>query len=285
VDKQLVGSNRQNGIKKRTPPTSSNWRKNSKGPVSTSVKQSIGYITVKGIQSETSYQEPQWPLFALKESMDNAYDALNSYYLNCGKETRKINVHVKIDPISSAIVPIPKPTLIVPETVITHIIRIAVRNSNVDNVSVFENVEEIFDFNIWYSSKRNQHRMTCGSLGDFLKRVLGMGYASWTSNQDSDDSFEDKQWEEPVILRFNGQERKAFIIVEDQSTPYADVKKPIKYDASDFTEVEIALPLFVYWNNRHGVLLSELERYYRIYKLAKTKIDFSFCVIGRESTN
>ena len=36
--------------------------------------------------------------------------------------------------------------------------------------------------------------MTGGQLGDFLKRGLGMGYASWTAgyNPDEDDSFEEK---------------------------------------------------------------------------------------------
>ena len=91
--------------------------------------------------------------------------------------------------------------------------------------------------------------MTCGSLGDFLKRVLGMGYASWTSNDNPEDSFIDKQWEEPVILRFNGQERKAFIIVDrDNHTIFPDIKQPTKFDAPDFTEVEITLPLHTYWN-------------------------------------
>lgn len=42
----------ENGTKIPTPPRSSSKRKNNKGPVSTSVKQSTGYITVNGIQSE-----------------------------------------------------------------------------------------------------------------------------------------------------------------------------------------------------------------------------------------
>ena len=49
--------------------------------------------------------------------------------------------------------------------------------------------------------KRNQHRMTTGSLGDALKRCLGMGYASWTSDYNPDETFEEKQWDEPVIIR------------------------------------------------------------------------------------
>jgi hypothetical protein len=252
-----------------------------RGPVSTSVKQSTGYITVKGIQSETSYQEHDWPLFALKELMDNGYDSLNTYYSTNSEEERKIAVWIKIDPIPEVIAStIPQPNQFAPAKVITHIIRIAVRNSNINNHRVFENIEEIFDFNKWYSSKRNQHRMTCGSLGDFLKRVLGMGYATWTNDYNSEDSFESKQWGEPVILRFNNQERKAFIVVEDLS-PYAVIKKPVEYDAPNSIEVEVALPLPTYWNNNHQDLLDKLKRFYGIYKLAKRKTGFSFNVIGK----
>ena len=105
-----------------------------------------------------------------------------------------------------------------------------------------------------------------------------MGYASWTCNDNPEDSFIDKQWEEPVILRFNGQECKAFIIVDrDNHTISSDIKERTKIDAPDFTEVEIALPLPTHWNQeQHEALLDRLEKYYKKYKLAKPRTDFSF---------
>jgi hypothetical protein len=269
-----VDKNQKNNIKIQTPTSlSRSSNKKWKGPVSTSTKQSTAYLTVKGIESETSYQEPDWPVFAMKELMDNGYDFLNDYYPNETKEARKIVVRVKIDPPPNAF------------------LRMAVRNSNVNNIAVFENLEQVFDYDRWYSSKRNQHRMTCGSLGDFLKRILGMGYASWTSNSSSndnpsaeEDSFIDKQWEQPVILRFNGQESKVFIIVDiDNHTIFSDIKRPTESDAPDFTEVEITLPLSTQWNKQHeALLLDRLEKYYKIYKLAKSKTDFSFVVRNEE---
>lgn len=147
--------------------------------------------------------------------MDNAYDFLNDYYDKKTKEVRKIAVRVKVD-----------------STTTPKILRIAVRNSNVDNISVFENLEGIFDYNRWFSTKRHQHRMTTGALGDFLKRVLGMGYASWTSINNPEDSFMDRQWEEPVILRFNAHEYKIFIIV-DNETISTRIEGPTKFDESD----------------------------------------------------
>ena len=134
-------------------------------------------------------------------------------------------------------------------------------------------------------SKRNQHRMTCGSLGDFLKRVLGMGFASWTGNYNPHDSFQDRQWEEPLILRFNGNEVKTFIKVDrDRSTIESDINEPTLFDAPNFTEVDITLPVHEYWNQHelekggYKALLNKLENYYKNYRIAKkSRTDFSFC--------
>lgn len=132
--------------------------------------------------------------------MDNSYGFFKVYYRNTSVDARKIVTRVRID---TATTTQPK------------ILRIAVRNSNINNIPVFEDLDGIFDYDNWVSTKRNQHRMTAGGLGDFLKRVLGMGYASWTSNDNPEDSFEDKLWAEPVILRFDGKEYKVFIIVNN----------------------------------------------------------------------
>ena len=88
-------------------------------------------------------------------------------------------------------------------------------------------------------TKRDQHRMTTGSLGDALKRCLGMGYASWTNNFDPG-SFEERQWEEPLVMRYNGSEYNIFIRI-DRSKPkpiYAEIKKldPSTIDIGDDTK-------------------------------------------------
>jgi hypothetical protein len=269
---QLVGSGQKNGIKTQTPNplfrSQAPSKKNRiRGPVSTSTRQSTSYLTIDGIQSETSYQEHDWPLFALKELMDNAFDFLNDYYSNEGKESRHIGVRIRIEPAKEKGRPV---------------VRIVVRNSNVTDVPVFENIDRIFDFNAWFSTKRNQHRMTCGSLGDFLKRALGMEYASWTSNDSSEDSFDDRQWDEPIILRFNGKEVKVFLKVDrDTWTTWGDIQEPTLFDTTDFTEVEVAIPVPDYYNHiedGNKALLDRLEKYYRIYKVAKkSRTSFSFC--------
>jgi hypothetical protein len=213
-----VGKSPKNGPKTPIPPA------NRRGPVFTSVSQKNRYITIEGIMSDTSYQESQWPEFALKELADNAYEFFLVHYSNATATERKIATSVKLDTTTQ-----PK------------ILHIAVRNSNVDKVPVFQNLRGVFDYERWVSTKRNQHRMTAGGLGDFLKRVLGMGYASWTGNDslESNDSFEDKQWREPVILRFDGNEYRVFLVVSgDKTQTYIDGPTVIENIGSD-TEVDI----------------------------------------------
>jgi hypothetical protein len=157
-------------------------------------------------------------------------------------------------------------------------LRIAVRNSNVNNITVFQNLEGVFNYNNWVSTKRNQHRMTAGGLGNFLKRVLGMGYASWTGHDDSyksaaeQDSFEDKQWNEPVILRFNKKEYRVFIIVIGNGIDIISrFEGPIRIDnIGTDTEVEVVLPLY------HSGTLDTLRHYHNTFRLVKRNVDFSF---------
>jgi len=232
--------------------------KRRKGPIATSTKKLMSYLNVRDIESET-YPQGEWHRFALKELMDNAWDFLNDYYTDSPKEDRKIAITIKVD--------------WKPEDE-KHILRITVRNSNVDNISIFEDLDLIFNFDIWYSTKRYQHRETSGSLGDFLKRSLGMGYAAWTEGLNEDNSFIDEQWKEPVIVKRNGKESRIFIVVHKGSG------EPIKIEFEDeslyddiYTEVEVPLLLPKWFNNE---LADQLEKYYKCYKIGKPKTDFSF---------
>ena len=235
--------------------------------VSTSTKQTMNYVTAKSIESETSYVERDWPIFCLKELLDNAYDFLNDNYSASPKEHRMISVWIGISKQDK-------------------ILRIRVLNSNVNNVIVFDNLKATFDFNQWYSSKRDQHRLTCGSLGDALKRILGMGYASVT-RIDMGDSFQDKQWNEPLILRFNGKEYRIFILVNKSKQEInSEIEGPYEWKcgsnskgSTSCIEIEIALPVLQDHDDHHYYyhlnLEDKLRNYYSIYKIAKSRIEFS----------
>lgn len=239
-------------------------------PVATLTKQSLAYVSVSGIQNETSYIQSDWPLFALKELSDNAFDFLNDYYPNHSKQDRKIAIFAWMDPIPGINI----------ETKM--MLRLAVRNSNVDNLQpIFASISDVFNFNYWASTKRHQHRETCGSLGDGLKRILGMGYASWTEDDNSDSSFENKQWDEPLILTFNDLEYRIKLLVDDTKIE-TEIAPPTKCNAPNFTEVQIVLPVSTkvayyakinpmeYWINRI------LKPYYNQYRIAKRETEFSF---------
>jgi hypothetical protein len=112
-----------------------------------------------------------------------------------------------------------------------------------------------------------------------------MAYASWTADFNPQTSFEDKQWEEPVIFRFNGQECKVYIKVEPGRNVTPLFSPPTEYDTSadgGFTEVEIAMPVATYWNEKHDELIQTLRDYYRKAKLAKMRTDISFTVENEE---
>jgi len=223
----------------------------------------MGYVTIRNIESETSYSEKDWSLFVLKELEDNSFDWLNDYYPAKkieDKNKRKIEVILWITAADQ-----------------TKLIHIAVRNSNLNNIPVFEDLNKTFDFYAWHSTKRNQHRMTTGSLGDALKRCLGMGYASWTSNYDCDSAFEEIQWNEPVILRYNKREFRVYIKVDTSSQRiWIEIqvqKEPSRIIGFD-TEVEVTLPLSESLEDAVHCI-NRLTQYYNIYKLGKSSIDFS----------
>jgi hypothetical protein len=256
VDKELQNASKQGR------GSNKNW----KGPAWTATKQFANYITVRSIELATSWREQDWPKQSTKELMNNAYDFLNDYYPNGAREARKIVLRLKIDSIMD-------------ESERRIILHILVRNSNVNEFTVFEKLEPIFDYTQLYSTKRHQHRIMTGALGDFLKRALGMGYASWTASQNEESSFEDKQWKEPLILRYNGQEHKVFIVVEGE-VPKCFFSKPINCNARNFTEVEIALPiestLNISWKENVERVLGQIEEYFERNRIGKTNTDFSF---------
>lgn len=251
--------------------------KHSKGPAAvwTSTKQSMSYVTVSGIESDTSWRERDFPKEGTKELTSNAWDWHQDYYPDGTKETRKIALNLKIDSIQDD------------DGEERIIIRIRVQNSNLENIPVFENLQSIFDYKQFHSTKRNQHRMVSGALGDFLKRGLGMGYALWTANYNRAISLTEKQWPEPIVIRHNGYEDKVYIHVKWDEQDYWPVfGDRIDYDCPDFTEVEVALPIEStkndYWKENVQGVLCQIEGYFIRNKIGKVNTEFTFKVEGFE---
>jgi hypothetical protein len=236
-------------------------------PPSTTTNQLDSYTTVRNIEIETSHKEKNWPKFVFKELLDNAYDWLNDLYpendfdINYRKIDSKIWITNSYDNSF-------------------RFLHIAVRNSNKDKVQIFPDLDKTFDFYSWNSTKRDQHRMSTGGLGDALKRCLGMG----TYNLDPE-AFEERQWDEPLIMRFNGSEYNVFIRM-DRSKPkpvYAEIKKldhpTADLDFGDGTEVVVTLPvnLTYGWELQENVDSWKFEfmKYLKAYKIVKFHTDFT----------
>jgi hypothetical protein len=128
--------------------------------------------------------------------------------------------------------------------------------------------------------------MTAGSLGDYLKRHGGMGYASWNniarSSSNGEVSYDDDniQWQEPIIFRFNGTEYKVFVYYDRyRGLPDSVIKYAGKSNAIDYTEVECALPVSrINCNDSDSdavPLFDKLHQYYTLYKIPKSDIKFS----------
>jgi hypothetical protein len=246
-----------------------------KAPIWTSTKQSMSYLTISGIESELSRPVVEWPKEIMIQFIGNAWDSLQDSYPEGTKETRKIGVRIKIDSVLDGVAR-------------RVVIRIAVSNSNVDNLPVFENIEQIFDYTKFHSTKRNQHKMVTGALGDFLKRSLGMGYACWTEDYDKErkDSAAaaDKQWPEPVIIRHNGEEDWVFLHVEwDKQEYWPKMKHSIEMDAPILTEVQVTLPLDLILRKLGGdtsrgisYILNDMRNCFYRNKIGKTNTEFTF---------
>ena len=262
-------------------------------PVFTTIKQISRYITVSGIVSEISWEQKAWPKIAEKEMLTNAWDFLNVYYPpeTYSKDYRYIRVTVRLDEASTRDEDI-------------NLLRLTVRNSNHDKHEIFQNLDLVFDYEKWQSTKRNQYLGTGGALGDFLKRVLGMGYASWvegccdiTTVGQGDDADDDyfysgiKQWPEPLILRFNGQEYKIFLVVDSNISVGTRIEGPTSSSAIDYTEVCATLPVTKlqclnstkYNGSIQLPILDDLEQYFKTFRLGKRKTtDLDFAIEGKE---
>ena len=118
------------------------------------------YTTWKGIETKTGIEPEDVVSFLAKELLDNALD-----YLESTQQQQQPEIHVKVQKYEEKY------------------IRIAVCNSTTtDRISndddksktVFskETLQNIFDFDRYHSSKRNQFKITKGALGDALKEVL-----------------------------------------------------------------------------------------------------------------
>ena len=99
-------------------------------------------------------------------------------------------------------------------------------------------VESIFTFTGFFSSKRNQYKISRGALGDALKEVICVPYALADSN-------DLPSWNEPLTIESG---KNKFVIhlnidkVNQTISSYTEVKERPDTASYNFTVVEIVMP-------------------------------------------
>jgi hypothetical protein len=262
-------------VGKTSTPIQPNVSKTSIGTkvgVRTSSKQSMDYITVKGISQRTNYPPNKLIEFVVKELVDNAIDFLNDNSSTSNNTSVWLNLKQEITEIYQQSL---------------NVLHITVRNSNEFGIMPFPDVLAVFDMSTFDSTKRHQHRISGGALGDALKETLAIPYALISSTDDGS-SFERKQWELPLVLRFCGQEYRVYLHVDktDDIEPIRPrVDGPYQLEQqlgndhhnNNIIEVQVTIPLVNSVLGDCSDLVQRLQRLYSMYKLCNGKrIQFHF---------
>ena len=160
--------------------------------------------------------------------------------------------------------------------------RIKVTNSNYNNNRIFSNKSAIFNFDGRYGSKQDLHIISRGMLGDAQKQILAFDYILIHLHDDGSE-FEEKQWEEPLIIRHNRKEYKIYLKVDraKQIEIVSGLDKVTGEVPHKNTEVILTLPI----PNEVSSDLNKacIENFCRKYPLFTTDITFKFQITDNSS--
>jgi hypothetical protein len=199
----------------------------------------MDYVTLEGIENRTGIEKQNAYAF-VKELLDNAIDFL---------ETEHIGISQKKDQKAMETIAAEVQVYVSREED-NKFLQITVVNSNQYGKAVFSKdmLQSIFNFETFYSSKRNQYKITRGALGDAFKEILCIPYAlareQWQGQQSS------IEWNEPLIIttRVNRIQQTflVYLVIDRISqTISSEIKvvvesKSEKQEESNFTRIEYA---------------------------------------------
>jgi hypothetical protein len=193
------------------------------------------FIKVTGITPENFHS------FCAKELLDNACDFLERYY------SSNTTVEMHIEEIGQ--------------------FSLTVSNPNEQDIQVFPNLNQTFNYRRSFSSKSNQYKVTRGAQGDAIKRLGTMPYMLQGTGQD---------WTHPLSFQHNKKLENVFIHVDRKNGKIVPRIEPgldgRVIDATD-TVIRMQLP---------AIKSSEDERkfaeFLKIYTLFNTQISFRIYV-------
>lgn len=215
-------------------------------------KHSMDYVTVNGVVLRTGYaNKSDWYLLCIKELLDNAIDFLWKNYQGASDAT----------------------TIIVDITRDDSLFHIKVRNTNSKNIPVFQNLPAIFDYDMRFGSKQNQHIISRGMLGDAMKQILAWPYVL-IHTKDDGSAFTDRQWDKPLVIRSNKIERQIFLRVDkaNQVIEATPIKESVLELSNTDTEIEIIWPII----DEVSLDIRKIEEFCKQYTIFTTDISFQF---------
>ncbi len=238
-----------------------------------SESQTTDYTSIEGLRTRLGIDNDQFfGNFIVKELMDNALDFIEQNakkIVELKQKNKDENPYVNVTITEEEI----------EENNKKKVTKIIVRNSNIDNDVFPKNViENIFNLEKYYSSKRHQHIIKRGALGDGLKEILCIPYAFAIDNNDD-------SWNYPLI--FNISNKKLIEVwinnlsqvrknLESPSIKLISRELPTDKEEENeeetnnkFTEIVVYLPNTAVNSDKIGILL-------RKYVILNTHIDFHF---------
>ena len=218
---------------------------------------STDYITISGLTGILSIRKNELPDFLLQELFDNALDWIDSNIKDFIKSNKK-----------------PYIKLITSKEENGQVTKITVRNSNLgkyNEILTDDQIKRIFDFDYFYSSKRNQYVIKRGALGGAFKEVLGIPYALAIEDPDND-ILDYKDWKYPLQINISNKRLFEVRIEVVDKTPNSKID-PVKEtmnnnkEDNDYTEISVYIPT-------KGYNLGRFLYIFKEYALANTYINF-----------
>ena len=225
--------------------------------------QTTDFITIKGIRTRLGLEKKELGIFIIRELIDNALDFIESN----AKEFVKLNRNPYIHLIASE----------EEEPEIGKVTKITLRSSNPIGIDVFteDQVKKIFDFDNYYSSKRNQYHISRGALGGAFKEILGIPYA--LAVEDSSINIKNyEDWKYPLQINISNKrliDVRIEIVdkIRKKIRPEIDKKTPvttgIDKDDNDYIEIITYIPTKL-------LDYKYINSVFKEYVLINTHIDF-----------
>jgi hypothetical protein len=250
----MRSNNHEYFLDKNQTPLSNNQQESS--ILFSSQKTIMDYVTLKGIENRTGVGKENLYGFILKELLDNALDFSEARSVNGKSKGAEVILTITKD-----------------DTVLS----IAVRNSNDSGKAPFsrEKLESIFNSDIFYSSKRNQYKITRGALGDAFKEILCIPYALARKYNNNT-----AEWEQPLIITTKIDNILQTFLVSLRidrinQTIHREIQESNTKDdnetKSNYTEVKVHLPLV-----EEVLDLNKLSSFLIDYAAINTHISFTF---------